>query len=152
MTNTWRWLAPRPLRAIALVGAGLWSIGLIVAGLTLPAYDVTTSSESTESITTNHISTQTETLVGENGAWVLIVLAVPLAATLLVAVLLTPRRRWTLWMACGVTGVLGLLNLLAMLTIGVLVLPVTAALVVACLCGLVSQRPTEQPVELANRH
>lgn len=143
MANAWRWLAPRPLRVISLVGAGLWSIGLIVAGLTVPTYQGTASGGSTESMTTGPISTQSETLVGENGAWVLFVLAVPLAATVVVAALLMPRRRWTLWIACGVTGVLALLNLPAMLTIGVFVLPVTAALVLACLCDVVSQRPTE---------
>jgi hypothetical protein len=127
---------------MSLAGAGLWSIGLIVAGLTVPFYAVTTSVGSAGSITTASNSTQSATLVGENGGWVLLVLAVPLAATLLVAALLMPRRRWTLWMACGITGVLALANLLAMLTIGALVLPVTAALAVACLCDMVTPRPT----------
>lgn len=130
---------------MSLAGAGLWSVGLIVAGLTVPIYAGTTSvgSAAAGSNTTASISTQSATLVSENGGWVLLVLAVPLAATLLVAALLMPRRRRTLWIACGVTGVLALLNLPAMLTIGAFVLPVTAALAVACLCDMVRQPPTE---------
>jgi uncharacterized membrane protein YhaH (DUF805 family) len=149
MTDAWRWLAPGPLQVVSLVGAGLWSVGLLVALSTVPAYQTMTAS-STGSISTGSISTQGETLVGENGAWVLIVLAVPLAATLLVAVALLVRRRSTLWMACVITGVLALLNLPAMLTIGIFVLPVTGALVVACLCDVLGQRPTERAVELVD--
>ena len=75
----------------------------------------------------------TETLVGMNGPGVVVVLAVPFLATLLVAAALLARsRRVALPFAWGLTALLALFNLLGMLTIGIFILPVTAALVVAC--------------------
>lgn len=44
-------------------------------------------------------------LLGENGSWALILLAVPFAATLLVALALLTRRRSALWIDCAITGV-----------------------------------------------
>lgn len=142
MTDGTRWRASRTLQLLALAGAALWSVGLLVAATTVSVYQTETSS-STGSGSTESISSHGETLVGENGTWVLIVLAVPLAATLLVALALLTRRRWALWIACAITATLALGNLVAMLTVGVFVLPVTAALVVACLCDVLSQ-PTDQ--------
>jgi hypothetical protein len=57
------------------------------------------------------------------------VLAVPLAATLLVGAFLHWRVRAAAW---GVTAVLGALTVLALMSVGVLVVPVVVALTVAC--------------------
>ncbi len=76
-------------------------------------------------------------LVSEQGSGVIAVLAIPLLITVIVGVALWFRSRsGVLIVAWTFTGLLALFNLLAMLTIGVFVLPVTAALIVACAtCG-----------------
>jgi hypothetical protein len=62
-----------------------------------------------------------------------VVLAVPFLVTLLVAsALLARSRRAALPFAWALTALLAAFNLVGMLTVGVFVLPVTAALVVAC--------------------
>jgi hypothetical protein len=121
---------------VALVAAALWSVGLLVGAATLPAY--TGSSAGTTSDGRPTGSTTSSTLVEVNGRGVLVVLALPLAASLVVATLLLVRQRvpsrrlpwlvaaaWLAVAACGALGVLGLLS------IGVFVLPVAAALAVA---------------------
>ena len=113
---------------VALAGALLWSAALLVAATVAPAYQTVTE---TDSGTVTHGSA---TLVGENGAGVLLVMAVPLLVTMLVG--------WALWrrgarhgagpIAWTLTGLLACLNLLAMLSVGLFMLPVTACLAVAC--------------------
>lgn len=135
--------ASRTLQLLALFGAGLWSVGLLIAATTVPVYQ-STGSSTTGPGSSESISSHSETLVGENGTSALIMLAVPLAATLLVALALLTRRRWALWIACVTTAVLALGNLAAMLTVGIFVLPVTAALVVGCLLGFLGRTQTDQ--------
>lgn len=113
--------------SIALLGAAMWGLGLVVAGFLVPAY------QSTEMSSSGELTQSTETLVGMNGPGVVVVLSVPFLATLLVAAALLARsRRAALPFAWGLTALLALFNLLGMLTIGIFILPVTAALVVAC--------------------
>lgn len=116
--------------SVALLFAVVWGLGLVVAGFLVPAYRSTGMSSSGES------AESTSTLVGTNGWGVAVVLAVPLLVTVLVAgaLLLRPRPGATV-VAWALTGLLAVFNLLAMLTIGVFVVPVTAALVVACAAG-----------------
>lgn len=111
----------------ALLGAAVWGLGLVVAAFLFPAYRSSGMSSSGE-------PTQgTTTLVGMNGPGVLVVVAVPLLVTLLVgAALLARSRRAALPFAWVLTALLALFNLVGMLTIGAFILPVTAALVVAC--------------------
>jgi hypothetical protein len=107
------------LQRIALVSALVWAVGLIIAAVLLPAYQSSTGSA---------------TLVAVNGWGVLLAAGAPLIAALVISSLLWRRRgrpgagaiTWV------VVALLGCFNLLAMLTIGVFVLPVTLALVVAC--------------------
>jgi len=133
-------LDPGPLQLVAVVGAGIWSVGLIIAGLTVPVY------ESESSGPAGSIVHGRDTLVSENGTRVLIVLAVPLMVTVLVGfAVLVSRKPWALRVASALVGVLLILNLLAMLTIGIFAVPVTAALVLACLCGFVRERAPEPP-------
>ncbi len=92
--------------SVALAIACVWAIGLVVAGLTL---------------------------VDANGPGVAVVLAIPLAVTILVGcLLLRRRRRWALPVAWTLTGLLAVFTLLAMASIGLFVVPVTACLIVAC--------------------
>ncbi|PSL06748.1 hypothetical protein CLV30_102134 [Haloactinopolyspora alba] len=115
------------VRKLALLVALVWSVGLLVAGFTVPMYRQETESSS------GTISHGTDTFVGVNGSQSVIVLLAPLLVSILVAGALLMRRvpgtmaiAWTMTAAlCGLTA-------LAMLSIGVLVLPVAAALVVAC--------------------
>jgi hypothetical protein len=110
-----------------LLSAAVWGLGLVVAGFLVPVYQSETVSAS------GGLTQGTGTLVGVNGPGVAVVLAVPLVATVLVAcALLLRTRRGALPVAWALTAVLGAFNLLGMLTIGVFVVPVTAALVVAC--------------------
>lgn len=111
----------------ALPTAGVWGLGLVVAGLLVPAYQSTSTSSSGE------LTQSTETLVEVNGLGVVVVLTVPLLATVLVGcALLLRARRGVMPAAWALTALLVGFNVLAMLTIGVFVVPVTAALLVAC--------------------
>lgn len=119
--------------------ATVWSLGLLVAAETLPAYD-------SESVTssmpvggasagqTTPVSHTTATLVEVNGSQTLVFLAIPLLATLVVAFALLRARTGCVarTIAWGVTGVIVLSSMLAMLTVGPAILPVTGCLVMAC--------------------
>jgi hypothetical protein len=121
--------ADRPSRVCrgALVAASAWSAALLVAGFLVPVYSSQGVSADGE------VSDGSATLVGQNGLGVVVILAIPLVVSLAVwAVLRTPTRRGAVPIAWTLTGVLAGLNLLALLSIGVFVLPVTVALVVAC--------------------
>ena len=98
-------------------------LALLLAGSLVPVY-------SSESASSSGASTSSsETLVQANGLNVLIVLAIPLIVSLLVAAALRVDRRNAAWL---LTGSLGCFAVLALLSIGLLVLPVVVALAVAC--------------------
>ena len=113
---------------ISLVIALVWGTGLAVATLVVPVYQLSSYSSS------GTATDGSATLVGVNGWGALLVTVAPLAAAMVTG--------WALWRRAGrqgagvlawaVTGLLVCFNLLAMLSIGVFVLPVTLALVVAC--------------------
>jgi thiol:disulfide interchange protein len=113
---------------ISLVIALVWGTGLAVAALVVPVYQLSSYSNS------GTATDGSATLVGVNGWGALLVTVAPLAAAMVTG--------WALWRRAGrqgagvlawaVTGLLVCFNLLAMLSIGVFVLPVTLALVVAC--------------------
>lgn len=116
--------------AIALLIAAVCSAGLLVAGFVAPVYQAVSSSSSGRRVES------TDTLVGVNGLGAVPVLAVPLLITVLVTWALLQRgRRWAMPLAWTLTAILGVFTLLAMMTIGILVLPVTVALLVACAKG-----------------
>jgi hypothetical protein len=119
----------RPGRAasIALSIAAVYAAALVVAAFFAPVYSSASVSSSGE------VTQGSGTLVSVNGIGVLPVLAVPLLATVLVGCALWLRaRRGAMPFAWTLTGLLAVFNLLAMLSIGLFVLPVTAALVIAC--------------------
>lgn len=120
---------------IALAAAALWAAGLVVAALALPAY---TGSSSTEDASGEvHTTSTTATFVEANGTWGLVVASVPLAACLVVAVLLLgPGGRATRVAAVVVVALLGALTVLGLLSIGVFIAPVTAALGLAVIVAL----------------
>jgi hypothetical protein len=100
---------------------------LVVVGCLAPVYRWETETTSGE------VMQGSGTLVGVNGLGAVIVLGVPLLATVLVGCTLRLHsRRGAVPSAWTVTGLLAGFNLLAMASIGLFVLPVTAALIVAC--------------------
>lgn len=121
---------PRAAR-ISLGAALAWCLLLLVGALALPVYGTASSSASIDAggSATVTETTGSATLFEVNGLIALVVLAVPLAATLLVGAFLHWRVRAAAW---GVTAVLGALTVLALMSVGVLVVPVVVALTVAC--------------------
>jgi hypothetical protein len=102
---------------------------VIVAALLLPAYDTQSATSS------GGLRSGTATLVAVNGPRVLLVAALPALVTLLVvaALEIAERRRSHLArrLATALVACLAIVNVLALLSIGVLWLPVTALLVMA---------------------
>jgi hypothetical protein len=120
--------------ALSLLAA-LWGALLVAGALTLPVYSGAGSSMSCTSAgvcSTTSASNESATLVGENGTTALAVVAAPLAAALLCALLLHRRcargSRAALVAAWALVGALGAFALVALLTVGLLVVPVVALL------------------------
>ena len=126
---------------ILLVLALGYSTALIAAGFLVPMYSGISSSAD------GAVEETSETLVGVNGVSVLIVLAIPLLITIGVAIAVrwgaSARRMGLAW---TLTGGLAAFTLLAMMSIGVFVLPVTAALVAANLIVQRQGRRSRGPV------
>ena len=111
---------------VALVLAAVYSAGLVAAGFVVPFYSGVSVSSA------GYVVTGSATLVDENGLGVIVVLALPLLVTLLVAVALSMRARPAAALAWTLVALLAIFTLLAMMSIGLFILPVTIALVVAC--------------------
>lgn len=115
------------LSAIALSIAMAWALVLLVAAFLVPVYQSVTASSSGE------VTRGSETLVGMNGLGGVLVVAVPLLVSVFVAGALSMRaRHGAMALAWGLTALLAAFNLLAIMTVGLFMVPVTAALVVAC--------------------
>jgi hypothetical protein len=116
------------LERISLAVALAWGIGLVVAALLVPVYQSSGVSSS------GALTDGSATLVGVNGWGALLVAGAPLAAAMVTGCALWRRaaRQGAGFVAWTVTGLLACFNFLAMLSIGVFVLPVTIALIVAC--------------------
>jgi hypothetical protein len=125
--------------ATAIGFAALWSVGLLVAAMTAPAYERETGTSSGE------VVRGSATFLEVNGRWGLVVAAFPLLATILVGWLLRGGRSNRAAVRAGwvVTGALTVISLLAMLTVGVYFLPVALALGISCaLPAAPPERPT----------
>jgi hypothetical protein len=123
--------------SFALLLAAVYAIVLIVAGFLAPTYKWETEATSGE------VTQGSGTVVGVNGLGAVVVLGVPLLATVLVGCALWLRsRRGAVPSAWTLTGLLAGFNLLAMASIGFFIFPVTAALMVAC--GTCRRGPKEQ--------
>jgi hypothetical protein len=116
---------------MALLIAAAYDVVLVVAGFVAPVYQ---SSVYTSASPSGAVSHGSNTLVGENGWGAVLVLLLPALLTIIVgsALWLQSRGGAVVAFAWTITMLLALLNLLAMLSIGVFLLPVTAALIVAC--------------------
>ena len=116
---------------IALLIAAAYDVVLVVAGFVAPVYQ---SSVYTTASASGPVRRGSNTFVSENGWGAVLILLVPLLVTMIVgsALWLQWRGAAVLAFAWSTTMLLALLNALAMLSIGVFLLPVTAALVGAC--------------------
>ena len=126
---------------IMLATAAVWALALVVAAMTLPFY----SGESTSGTTSvssggtpTTVTTATHsTLVQVNGFRVLIPVVVPCLAVALVAAGLARRRKAHKTgpgpMPSTVVVLLGVGTLAAILSIGILVVPVDALLLASCI-------------------
>lgn len=123
----------RPSEWEALAVAFFWSGALLVFAIGVPVYE---SESETSTVTSSAVVVTHEslTLVDENGSGVLLVIGVPLLVTIIVGYALWRRgaRRGAGSIAWTFTGLLAAFNLVAMLSIGALIIPVTACLAVAC--------------------
>ena len=120
---------------IALAVATSWSLALVVAALTVPVY----SGESVGADSGGRAtSTSTPaTLVVVNGWWGLAVGVIPLAVSLVIgALLLGPGGRAATVVALVVVVLLGIATVLSLLTVGLFVAPVVAALGIGALATL----------------
>jgi hypothetical protein len=128
--------------SFALLFAAAYGIVLVVAGFLAPAYKWETEASSGE------VTQGSDTAVGVNGLGAVVVLGVPLLASVLVGCALWLRsRRGVVPSAWTLTGLLAGFNLLAMASIGLFVLPVTAALIIAC--GTCRRAPKHYPAAAA---
>jgi hypothetical protein len=118
----------RRLERISLAFALVWGTGLVIAALLVPVYQSSGVSSS------GAVTDGSATLVGVNGWGVLLAAGTPLAAAVVTGCALWRRtgRQGAGVLAWTVTGLLAVFNILAMLSIGVFVIPVTAALAIAC--------------------
>ena len=117
---------------IALVLALVWSALLVVAAFTLPLYGFSSESATVDGSSGRDEVSGTATLVQVNGWMAALVMAVPLAVALLVALLLAVGGRGPRVGAWVLTALLGVFTVLALLSVGLLMLPVVVALLVAC--------------------
>lgn len=124
----------RPSEWVALAVALFWSAVLLVIATGVPVYEgeTETSTVTSSAVVVTHESL---TLVDENGSGILVIIGVPLLVTIIVGLALWLRgaRRGAGPIALTFTGLLAAFNLVAMLTIGLLIIPVTACLAFACI-------------------
>ena len=116
------------LERISLAIALAWGTVLVIGAGLVPVY------QSSSVMGSGTVTEGSATLVAVNGWGVLLVAGAPLAAAVATGFALWRQRGrpGAGFLAWAVTGLLACVNLLAMLSIGVFVLPVTLALVVAC--------------------
>jgi len=119
----------RRLEWVSLAIASVWGAGLLAAAVVVPVYSSSGVSSS------GSVTYGSATLVGVNGWNVLLVVAVPLLATVIAGGALWRRglRRGAGFVAWTIAGLLAVFNVLALASIGVFVIPVTACLFVACI-------------------
>lgn len=133
--------------SIALVVAALASSLVLIGAFTAPVYSTAgvsgTLSPTGEMVEV--VSEGTSTIAGTNGALGAGVVAIPLVATLLVSLLLWPAGSRGLRVAAyAVVALLGAFTILSLMSIGIFLLPVTVALLVACVAR--DTQPSVRPL------
>jgi hypothetical protein len=119
-----RWRVATRLGVVALV----WSSGLVLAALFVPAY----TSDSTSGV--NGVTITRSTLAQENGARAIVLVAVPVLACIVVLWAIRARRggaRWATPVAWAGVGLVAAEALVGILTIGAFILPAVILLAMA---------------------
>jgi hypothetical protein len=120
-----RWRLAVRLSVAALV----WSLGLVLAALFAPVYSTSFGSSEVNGVTLGSAS-----LVQENGAWVLILVGIPAAASAVVILAIRARRSGARWggpLAWTAIGLLTAEALVGVMTIGLFIVPAIMLLVAA---------------------
>jgi hypothetical protein len=108
-----------------IVGALVWSLGLVLAALLVPAYDGTTSGVEGLGLTRR-------TLVEVHGARALILVTIPVIVSIVVALAMysahRDRPRWSAPVAWLAIGLLAAETVLGIVTIGAFIAPVVILL------------------------
>jgi len=108
--------------------AGIWSLGLVLAALLIPAYNGDSTSDGVATLSE-------QTLVQNRGLLALVLVVVPLIACGVVAAAMVYRRRqdarWAVPAAWTAIGVLVLVALLAITSVGAFMVPVVVLLVLS---------------------
>jgi hypothetical protein len=123
-TASHRWRLAVRLSVAALV----WSLGLVLAGLFARVYSTSSTSD------VNGVTLSGSTLVQVNGIRALVLMAVPLVASVVVAWALRARRagaRRSTLVAWSAVAVVAAETVVGMMSIGVFILPVTVLLALA---------------------
>jgi uncharacterized membrane protein YhaH (DUF805 family) len=107
-------------------GALVWSFGLIIAALVIPAYGTETSSQ------TNGVTLTSSTLLQDKGAGALVLVMIPALVSLIVVTAMRFRRRqdaaWSGRVAWTAIAALAVECILGIATIGAFMLPVAILL------------------------
>lgn len=124
-TASHQWRLSVRLSAAALV----WSLGLVLAGLFAPVYSTSTTSSEVNGVTLG-----SATLVQENGATALVLVAIPALMSGIVILALRARRagaRWGAPLAWAAIALLTAEALVGLMTIGLFLVPVIVLLAMA---------------------
>jgi hypothetical protein len=118
--------ARRRRLAVRLTAAALaWSLGVVLAALLVPAYD--SNSSSSQGLTLTRA-----TLIQSHGARALILVAIPMIVSIVVAIAIYGKHRgapaWNAPVAWVAIGLLAAETLLGILTLGVFIAPVVILL------------------------
>ncbi len=126
------------ITTVALAVAAALGALIVVLGLVLPVYgsESTMTTVNADGSQTTTTTSGSATMVSVNGWWGLVAVSIPLAVTILVALLLLPGTgrvgpvvAWVLTLAyCGFC-------VLGAMTIGIAIAPVGLALFIACLAA-----------------
>jgi len=120
--------------SITLLGATCWSVLLIAGAILFPAYSATGEEvPSVGAVTQAPAAQSAVSLTGFNGAGPAAAIALPLLVTLAVGIALwLHSRRGAVPVAWTLAGLLAAFNLILMASVGLFILPVTVALIMAC--------------------
>jgi uncharacterized membrane protein YhaH (DUF805 family) len=107
-------------------GALVWSIGLMIAAVVIPAYGTETSSQA------NGVTLMSSTLLQDKGAGALVLVTIPALVSLIVLIAIRARRghdaAWSGRVAWTAIGAVTVESILGIATIGAFMLPVAILL------------------------
>jgi hypothetical protein len=120
-----RWQLAIRLEGIAVI----WSAGLVLAAVLVPAYGTSSSSD------LDGVTVSSTTLVQSQGAWAMVLATIPaLVSVTVVAAMLHRHRRGARWsgpVAWTAIGLLAVESLLGILSVGAFLLPAVILLALA---------------------